>query len=81
MTVMAEMEAIKDLADEILGKLTEGIEDVPLYEVTVFYTHNDKLRHMSYKDLTLGDISTLPEVLSGDVESMNVRKMRKLLQE
>ena len=79
MTVMAEMEAIKDLADEILGKLTEGIEDVPLYEVTVFYTHNDKLRHMSYKELTLGDISTLPEVLSGDVESMTVRKMRKIL--
>ena len=79
MTVMAEMEAIKNLADEILGKLTEGIKDVPLYEVTVFYTHNDKLRHMSYKDLTLGDISTLPEVLSGGVESMTVRKMRKIL--
>tara|TARA_Y100000114_G_scaffold67787_1_gene62127 strand:+ start:628 stop:873 length:246 start_codon:yes stop_codon:yes gene_type:complete len=81
MTVMAEMEAMKKLADEILGKLTEGIKDVPRYEVTVFYTHNENLRHMSYKDLTLGDISTLPEVLSGDVESMNVRKMRKLLQE
>ena len=79
MTVMAEMEAIKNLADEILGKLTEGIKDVPLYEVTVFYTHNDTLRPMSYKDLTLGAISTLPEVLSGDVESMTVRKMRKLL--
>lgn len=79
MTVMAEMEAMKNLADEILGKLTEGVKDVPRYEVTVFYTHNDKLRHMSYKDLTLGDISTLPEVLSGDVESMTVRKMRKIL--
>ena len=79
MTVMAEMEAMKKLAHEILGKLTEGIKDVPRYEVTVFYTHNEKLRHMSYKDLTLGDISTLPEVLSGDVESMTVRKMRKLL--
>jgi len=79
MTVMAEMEAMKNLADEILGKLTEGIEDVPLYEVTVFYTHDGKLRHMSYKDLTLGDISTLPEVLSGDVESLTVSKMRKLL--
>ena len=79
MTVMAEMEAMKNLADEILGKLTEGIKDVPRYEVTVFYTHNEKMRHMSYKDLTLGDISTLPEVLSGDVESMTVRKMRKLL--
>ncbi len=79
MTVMAEMEAMKNLADEILGKLTEGIEDVPLYEVTVFYTHDGMLRHMSYKDLTLGDISTLPEVLSGDVESLTVSKMRKLL--
>ena len=79
MTVMAEMEAMKNLADEILGKLTEGVKDVPRYEVTAFYTHNDKLRHMSYKDLTLGDISTLPEVLSGDVESLTVSKMRKLL--
>ena len=79
MTVMAEMEAMKNLADEILGKLTEGVKDVPRYEVTVFSPHNDKLRHMSYKDLPLGDISTLPEVLSGDVESMTVRKMRKLL--
>jgi len=52
---------------------------VPLYEVTVFYNHDGKLRHMSYKDLTLGDISTLPEVLSGDVESLSIRKMRKLL--
>ncbi len=79
MTVMAEMEAMKNLADEILGKLTKGIEDAPLYEVTVFYTHDGKIRHMSYKDLTLGDVSTLPEVLSEDVDSMTVRKMRKLL--
>ena len=79
MTVMAAMEAMKNLADEILGKLTEGVKDVPLYEVTVFYNHDGKLRHMSYKDLTLGDISTLPEVLSGDVESLSIRKMRKLL--
>lgn len=79
MSVMAEMEAMKNLADEILGKLTEGIKDMPRYEVTVFYTHDDKLRHMSYKDLTLGDISTLPEVLSGNVESLSVRKMRNLL--
>ena len=79
MSVMAEREAMKNLADEILGKLTEGIKDMPRYEVTVFYTHDDKLRHMSYKDLTLGDISTLPEVLSGNVESLSVRKMRNLL--
>mgnify|MGYP003114182715 FL=1 len=79
MSVMAEMEAMKNLADEILGKLTEGIKDMPRYEVTVFYTDDGKLRHMSYKDLTLGDISTLPEVLSGDVESLSVRKMRNLL--
>ncbi len=60
-------------------EVVEPPQKDPLYEVTVFYTHDGKIRHMSYKDLTLGDVSTLPEVLSEDVDSMTVRKMRKLL--